>query len=289
MALFHQMDIIMLARGADSSMLSDASGVFKITGIIKPGRYLVFAMTNFQDDANDDRTSNTVIVEITDTDVNDVEIKTRPGISIDGFVVLEGVSEPQIVSQLQRVRIYGYNSSGDAMSPPSYQNAVIQSNNSFHLGGLSPGKFMVRVGDRVFTLRRVEQNGVASPDSSVDLTQGSSVTNVRLVLSYGTGVIRGQAVFPGGTGPEGLDIFASTRAAGQSVALSHSVQADARGRFAIENLPAGDYQLQVTAFGTPTSFSGSQTVTVTNNSETNVTVTLAPLPPDPPNPNGDRP
>lgn len=277
------------SSGSGSSMISDAAGEFKLAGI-KPGRYAVFATKNSQDNTNNDRTSNTVTVEITDTDVSDIEIKTRPGISIDGFAVLEGVSDPQIISKLQQVRIYGFTSTGDAIAPPNYQNATIQSNNSFHLGGLSPGKFMVRIGTYVFTLRRVEQNGVASPDNSVDLTQGSSVTNVRLVLSYGTSVIRGQAVFPGGNIPSGLDIFVFAYVAGQNLSSDHGVQADARGRFVIENLSAGEYQVQVLAYASPSppnrAFSGGQTVTVANNSEANVTITLAPYQPKS---GGDRP
>ena len=283
------------ASGFSSSMRSDAAGEFRIDGI-KPGKYAIYAAPNF-DDPSADRTSTPVNVEIADTDVQDVEIKTRPAISVDGVVLLESVPDPRLAARLSNLSIYGYSTSRDSASitPLNFRSAQVKPDHSFHLSGLSPGKFTISLSNspaaKGFTLRRVELNGAAVPENSIELTAGSNIANVRMVLSYGTATIRGQVNFPADL-PQGLTIWASATDNQHRELSSRSTQVDARGRFVIENLTAGEYIVSVLAFqqqradATGVSYSGKQTVTVADGSDANVTITLAI---NTPNPGGDRP
>ena len=67
---------------------------------------------------------------------------------------------------------------------------------------------------------------------------------------------------------------------------ANTVQADARGRFIIENLTAGEYEVLVMAIGP--GLSGRQTVTVADGADANVTITLVANAPNP-GPGAERP
>jgi len=280
--------------GFSSSMRSDAAGEFRIDGM-KPGKYAIFAAPNF-DDPNSDRTGTPVNVEIVDSDVQDVEIKTRPAISVDGAVMLESGSDPGLTARLSNLSIFGYSTSQDAnsVSAPNFRSAQVKPDHTFHLSGLSPGKFTISLSStpaaKGFTLRRVELNGAPLPENSIELAAGSNITNVRLVLSYGTGTIRGQVNFPPDL-PQGLTIWASATDLQHRELGGRSTQVDARGRFVIENLTAGEYNVTVFGFQQQRSdpnvnYSGKQTATVADGTEVNVTITLTV---NTPTPGGDRP
>ena len=98
-----------------------------------------------------------------------------------------------------------------------------------------------------FTIRRTSNKTVLNcREASSIFLQGSDVSNIRLVITYGNSVIHGQVMFPG-TMPSGLTILANAIEAGQRTG-SAGVQADSRGRFVIENLGAGEYEISVSAF-----------------------------------------
>lgn len=271
---------------------SDDLGQFRMEGM-KPGNYAVFAA--FENKSDDNRTSNAVPVEVTDSDVDDVEIKVSPGIKVDGVAVLEGTADPSALAKMQQLTVGAWGESSGQLNPPNSRSSKIGSDNTFHLNGLSPGKLRIMLyesqGSKGFLLLRVEQNGVSSPDNSIEITQGTEATNVRLVLDYGTGVIRGQVTVTGGVLPQGAAIGVSVQKVGQRDRGRRSASLDARGRFVIENLSPGEYEVRASAYGVPRQdpnseppVSAPQRVTVTNSGEANVNITLNL---NAPNPGGD--
>ena len=280
------------SSGFSSAMVSDAAGEFKLDGI-KPGHYAVFTARNFQQTSDSERIGSPVTVDVIDSDVDDVEIKTRPGISIDGVASLEGVTDPRLAARLANLSVYGFTMSSGSVSTPSFKSSRIQPDHTFHIGGLSPGKFNFRIMNseaaKGFVLRRIEVNGGTLPENTIDLLEGSNVTNLRLVIGYGNCTIRGQVILPAGL-PPGLMVMASALDTRRREEGSQGVQVDTRGKFVIENLSAGEYDVVVSVFPTQSNsgptLSGKQTVTVGDGAEANVTITVAP---NPPNPGGDRP
>ncbi|MEP6848323.1 MAG: carboxypeptidase-like regulatory domain-containing protein [Acidobacteriota bacterium] len=263
-----------------SSSKSDVQGKFRIEGI-KPGNYAIFVAA-FGRDNDDAKTSDPVQVQITDGDIADIEVKVRQGISIDGTVVVEGNPDPAALAKVPQLTVAAWGRSSGQISAPNYRSSKIAADDSFHFKGLAAGKLGFILSGRPdspqgFTLLRVEQNGSPSASHEIDLLEGAASVNVRLVLAYGTGSIRGQITIVGGTLPPTARVWASAHGAGQD--SGHGVPVDARGRFWIENLPAGEYMVSVFAdlsgTGTGGTHSGeSSKVSVSNANETNVMVIL---------------
>jgi protocatechuate 3,4-dioxygenase beta subunit len=270
-----------------TSTNSDTSGQFKLNSL-KPGRYAVFA-GGFSFGGNADKwTSDPVVVEIADANVSDVEIKVRAGIAVDGVAVVDGTSDPEILRKLValRVQVFSFSPpSPGTIQTPSGHSAQVGVDGRFHVDGLQPGRFNVYVSqtgaDQIFSLKSIEQDGNTILDGMIDIGQGLDHTNVRLVLETGNGTLRGQMNVIGGELPAGTRISGSLLRPGQSRFQARSFTVDSRGRFLIEHLAAGEYEIQVTAFPAPGQPapprpvpSVRQNVTITGSGEVNVTITL---------------
>jgi hypothetical protein len=101
---------------------------------------------------------------------------------------------------------------------------------------------------------------------------------VRIYLSYGSGVIKGEIKVEGGTLPSDAVIFVALQ---QESARVTSAQVDARGRFIMSGIPAGNYEavLQIISFGSSELPRGMprthrQTVAVSDDVEAQVSFTL---------------
>jgi hypothetical protein len=97
---------------------------------------------------------------------------------------------------------------------------------------------------------RVEHNGVEIKDG-IEITRGEQVTGVRVVFAQARGVIRGQVKFAGAL-PENAEIRITATPASNETSSSAtgyspggmSTTADEKGRFVIEGLLPGEYQLK---------------------------------------------
>jgi hypothetical protein len=107
------------------------------------------------------------------------------------------------------------------------------------------------------------------------------VTGVRVIVtSGGNGTIRGEVKITGGSLPGGVRLFVTAvRVNTGSSAPAYEI--DERGRFVIERLAPGEYELTLLfAFAAPPGARPTmpppvkQTVTVTNGAEAQVTLTL---------------
>lgn len=245
---------------------SDANGGFKITGLM-PGRYSVFA------GCAGDYYMDPIEFDLTDHDVTGLEIRRRRGASISGKVVVEGVSDRAVLNNLYKVSL----SAGgvDSSTGPD---------GSYYFCGLRPGR--VKVSARSwpssgFWLVRVERDGVDLREG-IDVSPGDHVTGVSIVLAYGTGVIRGQVTVPGFELPPGVRFQIHARRLGdEDPSDSLFAATDERGRFVIDGLMSGEYELSAgSAYIStldaqlPRTVQLKQRVTVTNGSESTVTLVL---------------
>jgi hypothetical protein len=128
---------------------------------------------------------------------------------------------------------------------------------------------------------RVEQNGVEVKDG-IAIKEGEEITDVRLVFAYGSARIRGQVKMENGELPEGLGFMVMVGRIGAETSFQgRPVEVDGRGRFIIEELAAGEYELtlqpryyQPPAPGTHPMRPVKKTVTVTDGAEIQVNFTI---------------
>ena len=222
---------------------SNTNGDFRIDGLT-PGRYAAFVVATEQVDFY----SEPAVFDVTDSDVASIEIKTRRGSTISGNVVIEGSDDPDVLARLPKLELRAAVMTQE-LAAPSMAAIRINVDGSFLITGLRPGKarimfsaFASPVG-RGFTLIRVESEGVTVRDG-VEVRAGENVSGVRVVLGYGMGIIRGQVKVEGGELPRNTRLGVLVRKLDSE--MRKSAILDARGRFSIDSLMPGDYEVTVT-------------------------------------------
>jgi len=249
---------------------SDANGEFRITGLM-PGRYSVFA------GCEGDYYMNQVEFDVADRDVTGLEIRRHRGASISGKVVVDGVTDPEVLGKLKAVSL---NAGGVGSS--------IDPDGSYYFCGLRPGRVKVSATSwrsAGFWLLRVERDGVDVREG-IDVAPGDHVTGVRLVLGYATGTIRGQVTLMGDGLPQRVRLQIQARRIRDEEISNHLVaDTDERGRFVFEGLMSGEYELtagstfrgSVAGARIPRLEHVTQRVLVTNGAESAVTIVLKSL------------
>jgi Carboxypeptidase regulatory-like domain len=223
---------------------SRMNGEFRLVGVL-PGKYGVFAGSE-----NDkDFISDPVMCEVTQGDVAGIELRVRQGASIRGFVAIEGVNDPKLRFDLTRMMIYTSMrpNPGESSAPSSYRPTNITADGSFQIRGLSQGKADIRVmgqSVRGLSFARVEHNGVIQREG-IEVKYGEQVSGVKLVMVYGALKLHGEVKFIGWAPGEGQMTYIAARRTDQPNSPSFSAIVDIRGKFVIESLPPGEYELSV--------------------------------------------
>jgi Carboxypeptidase regulatory-like domain len=263
---------------SSSGSTSGARGEFRIDGLA-PGPYSAFAVPN----PDSDRYSDTTGFTVSDNDVAGLEIKVHRGSSIIGNVVIEGAEGQQGAPRLSDVRV-GISSSSMNVAPRSGLLSIAP-DGSFRAIGLPRGiaNFSVFTypANKGLTLLRVERDGVEQKNG-IEIGLAEEISGVKVILAYGTGAIRGQVRMESGEIPAGAIMFFSLRGVG---GVPHQGRTppipDSRGRFVIDGLPPGDYELWLTFQVRPVAGnlalspkSVKQTVSVTNGAEAQVTIVV---------------
>ena len=258
---------------------TNAQGEFQLPGL-PPGKHVALLEAV---DAPDFYTEFARF-EIDAADVKGVELKAARGSSITGSVTIEGAKSQTLPPDRNKLVIVTSYDKGELQAPTivSHPNP----DGSFRLIGLKPGNIRLFVNNANFsgpriTLFRTERNGVAVPDRIIPVQPGENVTGVRLVIGSGTGVVRGQLTFTGGTLPAGGPLHVFVRQMkGEVVQDLRPALVDAEGRFLFEGLLPGEYQFYVNAPGTMRLAPGVRqrlatlhAVTVTADTETAVALT----------------
>lgn len=260
---------------------SNSRGEFHLDGIM-PGHYAAYASSSGV--TASEFYSDLASFEIIDADVPGLEIKVHRGSAITGIVVVEGEA-PEDAPRLSNLRIDA-NVTSQSVSAPRFTPINIAPDGSFRATGLQPGKAFFYVVmypiPKGLSLVRVERDGVEQPEG-IEIAAGEQVGGVKLVLGYGTGMIRGQVKIEGGASLDGARMFINCRRIldGQGPGMP-TVSPDTRGRFALDGLFAGEYEISLyitvsPAPGRPTfQKSVTQRVSITNGTETPVTFVIDP-------------
>jgi protocatechuate 3,4-dioxygenase beta subunit len=275
--------------GFMTGMPSDTQGRFRFEGLL-PGRYVATLWTY----GNNSPSGYSALThfEVLDSDISGLEIKMKQGATLSGVAVVEGTTDRSVLSQLSQVWIIA-SPVGDRsqMMLPDFSRTKVAPDGTFTIKGLRPGKFNLYLSSFPpvpgFKLSRVEHDGAAQREFEV--TQGAQITGVRLVIQYGSGSIRGVVKTDGdslpdfrrmslGIRPLVTDPTANPQGPVVQVDQMGRFSIDSRGRFLIEGLSTGEYE--VILYISPNDgerrrpASVRQRVTVTNGFESEVTLTI---------------
>jgi protocatechuate 3,4-dioxygenase beta subunit len=270
------------ARGQFRYESVDSQGDFRLTGLT-PGQYALRVGPGYSSPAKEKFYSDQAIIEVTQGDVSGVEVIAKRGGAISGTVVFEDDRSTALKDRISQTIITCKISSkvGDSATSSSGAPTRVKSDGSFLLEGLPPQIVSLEVGNSAGSspplLLRVEKDGAAI-SNSIEISPGQTIAGIRLVLTNITGTIRGQVNFRGEGLPEGQRLIAFVYRNNDDSSYP-SVVVDKKGRFVIEGLADGEYQVILNKRaedGSGGSFAGSQRAQVARGSETQVTFTLDP-------------
>ncbi|HKR60074.1 MAG TPA: carboxypeptidase regulatory-like domain-containing protein [Pyrinomonadaceae bacterium] len=266
--------------GRSTSMTSESmagsTGEFKIENVI-PGKYVLFISPRVKSDLY----AEAVPFDVIDQDVSGLQLKTSRGASVSGLIVLEGTNDRSALRQLVlQTHVASEGFSGFGHSTP------INPDGSFWVGGLQSGVAHFSIGSterRPFQgmITRFERDGIVQ-DRPLELKDGEQVSGVRLVVNYGNGSVRGIIKVEGGEIPATARFSVwltnpSDDPTQPSRSFVPSSQVDSRGRFLVEGLAAGAYEVHAAVYipgSRGRAIPASQQVNVANGSVTEVTLTV---------------
>jgi protocatechuate 3,4-dioxygenase beta subunit len=269
---------------------TNSQGEFRLEGV-EPGHYAVFIMNRFDFVTNSSSGpsvfSDPLPFDVVDGDITNLEVKAQQGLSVSGVVVPDGITDQKVLAKISSLKIGAtvIPTQGSLRVMPEGHSGTIGLDGSFQMGGFRPGKVSLYLtgssgyDTKGFSITRVERGGVPQT-TGLDLQPGENVSTVRILLAYGSGVIRGQVKSEGGTLPSEAMMFISLTRDG--LPTRSSAQVDSRGQFVIDGLPAGTYEVNLQAVlpfpgdnmprGMP--IRQKQVVTVTEGADSTVLFTL---------------
>lgn len=269
---------------------TNSKGEFRLEGVA-PGRYAIMTNSNSMFNQTPNQRpkvySDPLSFEVTDGDIADLEVKAQRGLSISGVVVTDGITDKKALAMLSRSVVAGFGepTQNSIQGLMNATTSPIAADGTFQLDGLRPGKVQINISgftsaeSRGITISRIVHER-ALQNRRIDLAPGQSISGVRVYLTYGSGVVRGQVKVEGGALPADAMMFVSVQRQNDPNGVS-SAQVDSRGRFIAQGIPTGTYEvvLQIISFGSnnlPRTLPRTQrqTVNVADDSESEVLFTL---------------
>jgi protocatechuate 3,4-dioxygenase beta subunit len=261
--------------GVNSAAVANRLGDFRLENLT-PGKYAVMILPM----PGIETRADAVTFEVVDQDVTGLLVKTFKGFTVSGVVVVEGKNENAILAKLAELRLRAFVRGEGPMQ--NFANvSTINGDGSFRIGGLTAGtaNFWLASQDGRppvnFNIVRVERDGVVQPRGLELNGAESQIAGVKIFLRYGTGSVKGEVRFENGPLPAGARVMVWLKKAGENSSSFRPNTTDSRGRFLIEGVSAGDYELHVQANlpGRP-SPPVTATVTVAEGTVSDVVVTL---------------
>ena len=269
-------------RETTSGTNANARGEFTLSNVL-PGKYFMFADNEVQ---MSDMRGDSVSFEVVDRDINDVVIKMSKGSTVSGVVVFEGMEDKPGANNFAELFIHAFirNNQSDFLNTSSVS---LRPDGSFQLKGLRGGAVQFNIsqlgrnGSRQLSIVQVERDGVVQP-RGVIVKDGEVVTGLRLVVKHLTGAIRGQVRVEGSDAPPTgrINVWVNPVDDGHGTSRrisNNSPQVDSRGRFLVEGLAAGMYEINVALFEPgryDTTQVYKQQVAVTDNTVSELVITM---------------
>jgi hypothetical protein len=223
---------------------SDAKGEFRLAGLL-PGKLMLFGRL----DEKSEVYSEVEVREISDSDIHEVELKVRQGGSISGVIVIEGASDPAVLSKISELQLNSVVMTKE-LGPPGIWQTKANTDGSFRIKGLRPGKVHVSMSEnstsRSFSVLRIELGGtLMSWNDGIEVGQGENISNVRVVVGHAGSAIQGEVKIIGATLPGNQSLYVHAKYLNDEQRIPALTETDARGQFVFENLLPGEYELSL--------------------------------------------
>src|SRR5882724_2631147 len=236
--------------GADEVGASDNNGNFQLENV-PVGTYSL----SLAPGKGTEYVGETKTFEVVDQDVAGLELKAARGATLTGTISLEGTDDKRIFAKLSQLhmRIVLRPESGFT----SFHQLTPNSDGSFRVTGMAAGTVRVTFNPRTsdearFSFLRIERDGI---DQALGLKvkSGEQITGLRIVLGYGTGSVRGTVKVENGSlsSTTYLYVLLQRQSVSGPITLKSSM-VDPQGRFLIEWLPAGNYEVAVRVYDAAT-------------------------------------
>ncbi len=256
-----------------AGMSVDEQGKFRIAGLT-PGQY---GLTS-TDIPGSEYFGDPIKFEIVDKDVGGLELKLQRGATINGIAVIEGNNDAATLNKLAEMFIVTNNISYTQISNLEPSGTKIQANGRFSLTGLRPGRmrFDLRGQQQGFSILRVEHNG-AQLREGLEVKSGEQINNVRVIITYANGIVRGVVNVVNGLLPNDSAVQIELIRYG-AASFSRIIEMDSNKRFVMQGVADGEYELVARLLtrssNTISSSSQPQRLRVTNGATTDITLTL---------------
>ncbi len=185
------------------------------------------------------------------------------------------------MAKVRQLRIYAWVQGASGGGRPS----PVSADGGFRLTGLGAGVANFEFLGADFSrqtgliMSRIERDGVVVPRGGFEIKPGEQISGVRMVLVYGSGSVRGTVSFENGPPVPGMRFSVRLNKPGDTPeGRLPSKEVDARGRFLLEGVPPGTYDLSVNGFN-PGGREGrqpsaTQSITVTDGAVTDVVISI---------------
>ena len=194
--------------------------------------------------------SEPVICEVTNSDVQGIEIKLRNGGSIKGVVVMEDPTDPEMSEKTGKIMclFYSVEDRPGELRSPYYKHFNVAPNDSFKIEGTPKGRVRIVTFNPNSTgssLVRIERDGAILPGDSIEIGAGEQISNLRLVTATPNLSLSGAIKVVGGTLPPDLALYVSGSRVDGARGGIRPIQVDARNHFVIQDLAPGEYELRL--------------------------------------------
>jgi hypothetical protein len=238
-----------IVREGFSNGHSNSKGAFQLSNV-PPGKYFAYAAVDPELDKASNLYSEPVICEVTNSNVQGIEIKFRNGGSIEGVVVIEDPTDPAMSVKTGKITCVFESVGGgpEELSSPYSKRVEVAPNGGFKVEGAPKGRVRIEthspnsVGS---SLIRIERGGAPLPGGSIEIGAGEHISNLRLVTATPNLSLPGVIKVVGGTLPPDLALYIYASRVDGVRGGARPSQVDARNRFVIQYLPPGEYELRL--------------------------------------------
>ena len=255
---------------------TDTQGEFLLQNLLS-GRYAI----TVKPDINNEYYSEPVNFEISNGDMQGVEIKAARGATVSGFAVFEGANDSATPKNLAGVRVQASRIEMQfPQFPAQINSSMVNQDGSFRLTGVRPGSNTISVVGTGMRLARLEREG-KNIGERIQLATGEDVSGIKVVITmHSTGSVIGQVtIINGALRPDVLLSVFMKRPEDVSLFRIPPAPVDTLGKFTLRELTPGEYEIWLVSFvrlgmpGVKLRLPGAQKVTV-GSGETRVTFTV---------------
>ncbi|MEW6128929.1 MAG: carboxypeptidase-like regulatory domain-containing protein [Acidobacteriota bacterium] len=260
--------------GSGDMAETDEVGNFEIDGLLECRFY---ASAGFEEDS--ELVSDRVDFTVKDKDITGITIRVSRGMTIQGSLVIEGGSRERALEILAQNEFRAV-----SRTIPGLRKIHFLHDGTFLINGLPKGSIEFWLFSRLFDLLRIEHPNAkhtnevkdspfSRPDDWVVELGEDSLTDVRLVLKYKSGVIKGQVEYVGELPSKKPQLGVAIKWKTERILeAGTSRDIDSNGKFFIDGLEPGDYTLSI--YDRKGFRSEPKTVKVTSDSQVPVLFTI---------------